>query len=109
MQYFFPQLIGISSGHESQFFLGGTSATFNSFKIVERGKNSMVIPATRAPKDILESFIRPRVSAFGLDFKKINIMGVLNVTPDSFYDGNKNYKDLDFVKKGFNLISACAP
>ena len=106
MQYFFPELLGIVSGLKKPLFLGGTQVRFDSFKIVERGKPSKIIPASEAPKKILEPFIRQRSSAFGLDFNKINIMGVLNVTPDSFYDGKKGFKDWDFVKKGFDLINA---
>jgi len=106
MQYFFPDLLGIGSGAKKTFFLGGTKVRFDCFKIVERGKPSKIIPASQAPKKVLEPFIRQRSSAFGIDSNKINIMGVLNVTPDSFYDGRKAFKDSDFVKKGVDLINA---
>ena len=106
MQYFFPEFLGIVSGLKKPFFIGGTKVSFDCFKILERGKPSKIIPASQAPKRVLDSFVRQRSSAFGLDTNKINIMGVLNVTPDSFYDGRKGFKDSDFVKKGFDLINA---
>ena len=106
MQYFFPELLGIVSDLKKPLFLGGTKVRFDCFKIVERGKPSKIIPASEAPKKILEPFIRRRSLALGLDFNKTNIMGVLNVTPDSFYDGRKGFKDWDFVQKGFDLIHA---
>ncbi len=105
MQYFFPELLRTISGLKPSFFLGGTKVGFDSFKIVERGKKSETIPAREAPKEILEAFIRPRPSVLGLDFSKVNIMGVLNVTPDSFYDGKEDFKEVDFVKKGLDLIN----
>ncbi len=106
MHYFFPELLGIVSGVKKPFFLGGTKVRFDSFKIVQRGKPSEIIPATEAPKEVLEAFIKRRSSALGLDFNKINIMGVLNVTPDSFYDGKENFEDSDFIKKGLDLINS---
>ncbi len=106
MQYFFPELLGIVSGLKKPFYLGGTKARFDCFRIVERGKPSKIIPATQVPKKVLEPFVRKRSSALGLDSNKINIMGVLNVTPDSFYDGRKGFKESDFIKKGFDLINA---
>ena len=104
MQYFFPELRGFVLGQKSPFFLGGTQVGFDSFKIVERGRSTVTIPAMEAPQDILETFIRPRSSIFDLDFNKVNVMGILNVTPDSFYDGKENFKETDFLKKGFDLI-----
>ncbi len=104
MQYFFPELRGNVPGQKNPFFLGGTQVRFDAFKILERGRSSLTIPAMEAPQDVLETFIRPRSSVFDLDFNKVNIMGILNVTPDSFYDGNDNFKGTDFLKKGFDLI-----
>ena len=33
-------------------------------------------------------------------------MGVLNVTPDSFYDGEQSFSEKQFVEKGLNLLKA---
>ena len=104
MQYFFPELLGIVNGPKAPFLLGGTQVKFDSFKIVERGRSSITIPAVEAPQEVLETFIRPRSSIFDLNFNKVNIMGILNVSPDSFYDGKENFRDTDFVKKGLDLI-----
>jgi len=104
MPYFFPEFYKAGSGFDTFFSLAGTEFTFNSFKIAERNKKNKLIPASQAPKEILEKFIKPRPSFLGLDFNKVNIMGILNVTPDSFYDGEQTYKDPDFIKRGIELI-----
>ena len=104
MPYFFPEFYKADSGFDTFFSLAGTEFTFNSFKIAERNKKNKLIPASQAPKEILEKFIKPRTSFLGLDFNKVNIMGILNVTPDSFYDGEQTYKDPDFIKRGIELI-----
>ncbi len=37
--------------------------------------------------------------------KNIQIMGILNVTPDSFYDGGKYFSLQDAIKHAEKLIS----
>ena len=84
MQYFFPELLGIVSGLEKPFSLGGTNALFDSFRIVERGKPAKIIQAAEAPREVLEPFVKERGSVFGLDLKKINIMGNLLILDQTY-------------------------
>ena len=42
----------------------------------------------------------------GLNFDNTLVMGVLNVTPDSFYDGEQSFSEKRFVEKGLNLLNA---
>ncbi|MGP6085818.1 dihydropteroate synthase [Antarctobacter jejuensis] len=48
------------------------------------------VPAAEIPEDWRERLSAPRAPIAGLDFGRTNVMGILNVTPDSFSDGGKN-------------------
>jgi dihydropteroate synthase len=105
MKYFFPEACNRDFSTEKFFSVAGTKRTFNSFKVLERNKSYEFIPAVKAPKKVLEKFIKPRMPLFGINFNKTNIMGILNVTPDSFYDAQPTHRGKDFVNKGLGLIT----
>ncbi len=48
------------------------------------------VPAAEIPEDWRHRLSAPRPAIAGLDFARANVMGILNVTPDSFSDGGKN-------------------
>ena len=43
-------------------------------------------------------------STLGLNFETPIVMGILNVTPDSFYDGECSFSEEQFVVKGQRLL-----
>jgi dihydropteroate synthase len=43
-----------------------------------------------------------------LDLNEPKIMGILNLTPDSFFDGGRNLKDNFFLKKAEELVKGGA-
>ncbi len=45
------------------------------------------VPVSEIPSDVLERFTAPRSSVAGLIMDRPRLMGVLNLTPDSFSDG----------------------
>jgi dihydropteroate synthase len=55
-------------------------------KIVRDG-SATVIPASEIPADILARLTTKRPDIWGLKFERPIVMGILNVTPDSFSDG----------------------
>lgn len=67
--------------------LAGGWAWFAQVEIVSRTSPSEVIAATELPAVMLEALCAPRRPMAGLDFDAPRIMGILNVTPDSFSDG----------------------
>ncbi|MDC0215576.1 dihydropteroate synthase [Candidatus Pelagibacter sp.] len=85
----------------------------NSYKLIhfKKVKNLPKKIKQKVKKD-LSIIIKPKKNFLNLDFKKIpNIMGVLNLTPDSFSDGGKyNKKNLGYshavnlFKDGANII-----
>ncbi len=69
------------------FALAGGLCWFDRIAVHTRGGGINHIPAGDAPAQVLEKLIRPRSPIAGLTMQKPTLMGILNVTPDSFSDG----------------------
>ena len=104
MQYFFPEMNSLESGGEHFHTVYGRDTVFNSFRVIERNKDTKVISTSEVKKDFLNRFISKPNSTIGLNFETPIIMGILNVTPDSFYDGESLFSDKQFVEKGLRLL-----
>ena len=68
--------------------LGGLSHIgFAQVEVIERGTSTRreIVPYTDGLK--LDPLTKPRPSFGGLDMASCRIMGIVNVTPDSFSDG----------------------
>ena len=91
MQYFFPEINCLNGGVEHLHTIYGGNTVFNSFRVIERNKGSSVISSSKVKKDFLNRFISKPISTLGLNFQKPIVMGILNVTPDSFYDGDGSF------------------
>jgi dihydropteroate synthase len=61
---------------------------FSHVERLERGRPSEVVPAVEAGA-ALEALTAPRAALAGLAMDRPQIMGILNVTPDSFSDGGR--------------------
>ena len=70
--------------------LAGGALLFDRVEILSRNAAPRVIPAQDAPADVLERLTAPRPPVAGLDMGRISLMGILNVTPDSFTDGGRH-------------------
>ncbi len=69
--------------------LAGTWAWFTHVEELVRGRGPRVIPADAVPSDVLARLTAPRAPVAGLSLDEPKIMGILNLTPDSFSDGGK--------------------
>lgn len=67
--------------------LAGGLCWFDTVAVHARGGGVQSIPASELPSDVHDALVRPRPSVAGLDMTAPRIMGILNVTPDSFSDG----------------------
>ncbi len=67
--------------------LAGGPVWFTHAEQMERGAASSVIAAAEIPGDALDRLSAPRASIAGLTWQFPRLMGILNVTPDSFSDG----------------------
>jgi dihydropteroate synthase len=70
--------------------LAGTLSWFTHVQQLSRTGPAQIVAARDIPPVQLERLTTPRPSLAGLDFTRPVIMGILNVTPDSFSDGGVN-------------------
>ena len=61
--------------------------------------------AMRGATELLDRLLRPRPPIAGLSFDRPRIMGVVNVTPDSFSDGGLHFSHRDAIEHGLRLES----
>jgi dihydropteroate synthase len=69
--------------------LAGTWAWFTHVEELSRGRAPRVIPADAVPSRVLARLSSARAPIAGLSMDVPRIMGILNLTPDSFSDGGE--------------------
>lgn len=67
--------------------LAGGWCWFDRVEVLERGRAPVVLPAAEVGAGVLARLTAPRPAFGALTFDAPRIMGILNVTPDSFSDG----------------------
>lgn len=72
---------------ESALSLAGGRLWFDRVALHERGRAVRLVPVAEVPGAVLERLSAARAPVCGLDLATPRIMGVVNVTPDSFSDG----------------------
>ncbi|SFR10599.1 dihydropteroate synthase [Poseidonocella sedimentorum] len=86
-QYFRPIAQTGPGRPEGALSLAGGWCWFTHVECLERGRAPEVIPASDLPEPWRSRLSAPRRRMAGLGFERPSIMGILNVTPDSFSDG----------------------
>lgn len=74
--------------------LAGGPFWFTEAVVLRRDADPQIIPATSVPDAVLERLTASRAPMAGIDMGGVTLMGILNVTPDSFSDGGR-YLDPD--------------
>lgn len=69
--------------------IAGGWCWFDRIEVLSRGKAAEIIPAIEAPQSVLHAIASPRADISGLSMAEPQVMGILNVTPDSFSDGGR--------------------
>lgn len=69
------------------FPLAGGLCWFDTVAVHTRGGGVQAMPASDIPAEVLENLVRARKPIAGMAMTGPRIMGILNVTPDSFSDG----------------------
>jgi dihydropteroate synthase len=80
--------------------LAGGWCWFDRVEVLRRDAPPQVVPAADLPADVLDRLTAPRVPLAGLTLDRPRIMGILNITPDSFSDGGR------FLGTGAALMQA---
>ncbi len=67
--------------------LAGGPLWFDHVEKMVRGQAGRLVPVSELPKAVLNRLTKPRADICGISMARPSIMGILNVTPDSFSDG----------------------
>lgn len=90
MIYYRPLVQHGEARPEGAVPLAGSSLWFTEVEILSRGAPPRIAPAGLVPEKERRRLSARRASIAGLDMTQPQIMGILNVTPDSFSDGGKH-------------------
>lgn len=89
MEYFRPIAMTDRARPRRAFSLAGGWCWFDRVEVLSRAAAGSIIPATEVPAAVLERLTSARPDFAGLTLDRPRLMGILNVTPDSFSDGGK--------------------
>ncbi len=100
------------SGHDRGVRLAGGWLTFSEVEVMRRGARSEILPAAAVPSlygaSALTRLTTHRADQAGLSMARPRIMGVVNVTPDSFSDGGQFIAAKSAIEHGISLAAAGA-
>ena len=69
--------------------LAGGWGWFTHAARMTRGGETSLVPVAEIPDPVRARLVAPRGALAGLDWRAPRVMGILNVTPDSFSDGGQ--------------------
>jgi dihydropteroate synthase len=79
---------GVGRPSEAPSLAGGLS-WFEQVLQIQRGKSAQRVPWRDIPADVLKRLTEDRPTLCGMTLDRPRVMGILNVTPDSFSDGGQ--------------------
>jgi dihydropteroate synthase len=88
-QYFRPIPCSAHNKAADALRLAGGWCWFDRVEVLERGRSLGQVGLQDVPQGVLENLTRLHVPVSGVPMDKPAIMGILNVTPDSFSDGGQ--------------------
>lgn len=93
------------------YTLAGGWTWFTHVECLSRGEETRIVPAQDIPADVLARMTDPRAEIAKLSMAQPQIMGILNVTPDSFSDGGQFNapeqaiaRTKDMIRQGATII-----
>ena len=89
MEYFRPIAMTDPARTVGSYALAGGWCWFDRVEVISRNAAPRLIAAGDVPQPILSRLTAPRPSFAGVSLDRPRVMGILNVTPDSFSDGGK--------------------
>lgn len=89
MEYFRPIAMTDPARPAAALSLAGGWSWFDRVEVLSRSAVGRVIPASDVPAAVLHRLTQPRPAFAGLATDRPRLMGILNVTPDSFSDGGR--------------------
>lgn len=104
MEYYRPIVMIDPSRPADAFALAGGWCWFDRVEVVSRSAAPRVIAAADVPEPVLHRLTAPRADFANLSLDRPRLMGILNVTPDSFSDGGR-YTSADMAARQGRLIA----
>jgi dihydropteroate synthase len=89
MMYYRPIAMTDAARPPQALSLAGGWCWFGQVEILERGRPARLAPLAEVPDGVLARLSAARPALAGLAMDRPQIMGILNVTPDSFSDGGR--------------------
>jgi dihydropteroate synthase len=89
MTYFRPVAMTDIARPPQALSLAGGPCWFAQVEVLDRGRPARLAPVAEVPDAVLARLTAPRNALAGLAMDRPQIMGILNVTPDSFSDGGR--------------------
>lgn len=87
MIYYRPIAMTDTARPKAALTLAGGWCWFDRAEVLTRAGSQGLVAASEVPADILARLCAPRAAVAGIGFERPRVMGILNVTPDSFSDG----------------------
>ncbi|MDU8911937.1 dihydropteroate synthase [Aestuariicoccus sp. MJ-SS9] len=104
-EYFRPIVQHTNPRPPGALTLAGGAGWFTDVMVHRRGAAPEWRPARDLPEAALDALTRPRADIAGLSMDRPRIMGILNVTPDSFSDGGTHAHAAAAVRHGQELAA----
>lgn len=88
--------------------LAGGWMRFSRVERLARDKPPEILSATHVPDEVLDRLTVPRARVLGLSMAQPRLMGVVNVTPDSFSDGGRHDRPQSALTYAWRMLGAGA-
>ncbi|MDA7427056.1 dihydropteroate synthase [Primorskyibacter aestuariivivens] len=85
--------------------LAGGACWFTHVEILSRSAPPVIVPVADMPETARQTLTTPRPPIAGLSMDRPRIMGILNVTPDSFSDGGAHAGPARAVSHGRAMVA----
>lgn len=89
MEYFRPIVMTDPARPAGALTLAGGWCWFDRVEVLSRAAPARIVAASEVPVAVLHRLTAPRDGFAGLALDRPRLMGILNVTPDSFSDGGR--------------------
>jgi dihydropteroate synthase len=107
MEYFRPIAMTDPARPANAVTLAGGWCWFDQVEVLSRSAAPWLIPAEDCPADVMRRLTAPRADFAGLSMDRPRLMGILNVTPDSFSDGGR-FSSIEAATKHGRAIAKTA-
>lgn len=93
---------------EQAVSLAGGPLWFTHAEALSREGSGRGVPVSEIPDNALAALSAPRAPILGMEFSRPRVMGILNITPDSFSDGGQHFDPSDALRGAQDMAAAGA-